>query len=79
MALAQAHRQEERVPLPSEKPRCLPAEEMSWQGNEYVRRSKSAVCDQSILVMSPWLGIVEPWRAAYALIAYLSISDIPTV
>ena len=69
-----------RVELPSSKPACLPACEMSWQGVEYVSRSVGisgyGQCAQSTFVMSPTL---RPTSSGYSwswpLQAQTSISD----
>ena len=77
IALRHSQRSPDLVPEPSVRPACLPAFEISVQGNEYVKRSKSGTSFQSIVQMSPKLGQC-PCTASYACRAYLSISLIPT-
>ena len=54
-SLPTSHRREERVPLPSVMPSCLPAMEMSVHGKLYVSRSHAGRCSMSRT--SPRLGV----------------------
>jgi hypothetical protein len=49
--------------VPSAIPSRLPARLSDWQGKPMVRPLGRSTVDQSIAVMSPWLGILGQWCA----------------